>query len=369
MCFSGAYEMPFCWLHRYYLERNELNLNLNMLSVTRRQFLYLLSSVRLYAAPEVRHSGQLHTKAEWQRKRMATLSGMQEVMGPLPAPAKTPVEVIKLASEETPTFTRIKLHYLSEPGDYVPAYLLVPKGLKRRAPAALCLHQTTKIGKDEPAGLGGNPNLHYAKELAERGFVCLVPDYPYLGENSFDPYQHGYASCTMKGIWNHRRAVDLLHSLPEVDARRLAVIGHSLGGHNALFVAAFDERLKAVVTSCGFTSFAKYYNGDLTGWAGTRYMPRIAERYGKDPARMPFDFPDILTALAPRAVFINAPLGDANFEVSGVRDCVAAARPIYGRIFRADNRLVAAYPDAGHAFPADLRQQAYRFLAQWLAVA
>lgn len=333
-----------------------------MLNPTRRHFLQTLTAAWL-AAP------QLRTRADWQRARAATLAALQEVMGPLPAPAKTKVEIIRLASDEMPAITRTKLQYLSEPGDYVPAYLLVPKNLKRRAPAALCLHQTTKIGKDEPAGLGGNSDLHYAKELAERGFVCLVPDYPYLGENTFDPYQHGYASCTMKGLVNHRRAVDLLQALPEVDARRLCVIGHSLGGHNALFVAAFDERLKAVVTSCGFTSFAKYYGGDLTGWAGTRYMPRIAERYGKDPARLPFDFADVLTALAPRAVFINAPLGDGNFAVAGVRDCVAAARPIYERIFRADNRLVAAYPDAGHAFPADLRQQAYQFLARWLAVA
>ena len=51
-------------------------------------------------------------------------------------------------------------------------------------------------------------------------------------------------SATMKGIVNHRRAVDLLASLPEVDPRRIGVIGHSLGGHNSLFVAAFDPRIK-----------------------------------------------------------------------------------------------------------------------------
>lgn len=331
-------------------------------NLPRRSFLYTLAAACL-SLPQKQPP---QTRAEWQRARAATLAAMQEVMGPLPASTKNKVEVVQLTSIETRAFTLVKLQYLSEPGDYVPAYLLVPKGLKRRAPAALCLHQTTKIGKDEPAGLGGNPDLHYAKELAERGFICLVPDYPYLGENTFDPYQHGYASCTMKGIVNHRRAVDLLQSLPEVDARRLCVIGHSLGGHNALFVAAFDERLKAIVTSCGFTSFAKYYNGDLTGWSGVRYMPRIAERYGKDPARVPFDFSDVLIALAPRPLFINAPLRDGNFEVSGVRDCVAAARPIYERVFRMDERLQVVYSDAAHSFPDETRIQAYDFLKRWL---
>jgi len=40
---------------------------------------------------------------------------------------------------------------------------------------------------------------------------------------------------------------------------------HSLGWHNTLVVAAFDERVKAMVTSCGFTSMRKYDNGNLAG--------------------------------------------------------------------------------------------------------
>ena len=42
----------------------------------------------------------------------------------------------------------------------------------------------------------------------------------------------------MKGIWNHMRAVDLLQSLDEVDNDRIGCIGHSLGGHNTLYVGA-----------------------------------------------------------------------------------------------------------------------------------
>lgn len=334
----------------------------DLLTLNRRAFLHTLAGVA-FLPTQTRNPPN---RAEWQRARAATLAAMQRVMGELPPHIKLPVESEILEREDLPALTRIKLRFLSEPGDFVPAYLLVPKRLKRRAPAMLCLHQTVKIGKAEPAGLGGNPQLHYAQELAARGFVCLVPDYPYLGENSFDPYQHGYASCTMKGIVNHRRAVDLLQSLPQVNAQRLGVIGHSLGGHNALFVAAFDERLKAIVTSCGFTSFAKYYGGDLTGWSGVRYMPRIAEQFGKDPARMPFDFSDVLMALAPRPLFINAPLRDGNFEVSGVRDCVAAAQPVYEKVFRAAGRLQAVYPEVAHSFPDEQRIAAYAFLDRWL---
>jgi dienelactone hydrolase len=170
----------------------------------------------------------------------------------------------------------------------------------------------------------------------------------------------------MKGVVNHIRAVDLLQSLPEVDPERIGSIGHSLGGHNTLFVATFDKRIKAMVTSCGFNSLKKYKNGDLTGWEGVRYMPLIGEKYGKDPARVPFDFPQLLIALAPRPLFINAPLRDSNFEVSGVRDCVEAAAPVYDKVFRAKDKLVAVHPDAGHEFPETIRKTAYEFLDQWL---
>ncbi|MFN0172556.1 MAG: hypothetical protein ACKV22_39760, partial [Bryobacteraceae bacterium] len=107
--------------------------------------------------------------------------------------------------------------------------------------------------------------------------------------------------------------------------------------------------------------------GDITAWSRKYYMPRIETEYGNDPARLPFDFTEVLGALAPRPVFVNAPLHDVpDFEVSGVRDCMDAAMPIYRDVFRAAERLVAEYPDAGHDFPPPVRENAYRFLDRWL---
>src|SRR5437588_7907531 len=105
----------------------------------------------------------------------------------------------------------------------------------------------------------------------------------------------------MKAIWNNVRAVDLLQSLSGVDAEKIGCIGHSLGGHNAIFTAAFDTRIKALVSNCGFTTFPKYYGGNLKGWTSDRYMPRIASAYHLKPDAVPFDFTEVIAALAPRA--------------------------------------------------------------------
>ena len=210
----------------------------------------------------------------------------------------------------------------------MPAWLLIPDAIarsKQRGPAMLCLHQTVAIGKDEPAGLGTNPDLDYARELAERGYVTLAPDYPNFGEYKRDVYAMGYASASMKAIWNNMKAVDVLQRLDQVDPERIGAIGHSLGGHNAIFTALFDPRIKVVVSSCGFNAFPYYYKGNIAGWSHKGYMPRLKERYGLDLKRVPFDWPELIGALAPRPFFTSSPLHDANFEVEGVR--AASRRP------------------------------------------
>jgi dienelactone hydrolase len=310
------------------------------------------------------------TPADWDVRRDHILAHFQEIAGPLPGgERRVPLETQVLSESHERGFTRKKISFAAEPGDRVPAWLLIPDdpaGVRTRHPAVLCLHQTIAIGKDEPVGLGKNLELAYARELAERGYVALAPDYPNFGDYKVDVYAMGYASATMKGIWNNLRAVDLLCSLAEVDAERIGVIGHSLGGHNSIFSALFDRRLKAVVSSCGFNAFPYYYKGNITGWSHRGYMPRLREKYQLDLNKVPVDFPELIAALAPRAFFTSSPLRDANFDVEGVRACIAAARPVY-ELFGAGDRLVAVYPDAEHSFPREERARAYQFLDQFLA--
>jgi pimeloyl-ACP methyl ester carboxylesterase len=307
----------------------------------------------------------------WELRRHHILAHFQEVAGPLPgADRRVPHEMQVVEEAREPGFIRKKITFATEPGDRVSAWLLIPDGPRSARPgrpAAPCLHQTIAIGKDEPVGLGKNLELAYARELAWRGYVTLAPDYPNFGDYKVDVYALGYASATMKAIWNNMRAVDLLCSLNEVDPNQIAVIGHSLGGHNAIFTALFDRRIKATVSSCGFNAFPDYYQGNITGWSHRGYMPRLREKYQLDLTKVPFDFPELIAAVAPRAFFTNSPLCDANFEVDSVRKCIAAARPVY-ELLGAGDRLVAVYPDAEHSFPRAERIRAYEFLDRILRI-
>ena len=301
---------------------------------------------------------EIKTLADWVKRREHIVRHFQRVTGPLPSPLRrVPLDVQVLEETKLGTLTRRKLSFQSDPTDRVTAYLFLPREPRRAA--VLCLQQTTDAGKDEPAGVRGDPNLKYALELAERGYVTLAPDYPSFGEHSYDfDRKHGYVSGTMKAIWDNIRAVDLLETLPEVDTKRIGCIGHSLGGHNAIFTAVFEPRLTAIVSSCGFSSMQK---DDLPSWTGPRYMPLIASEFQNDPQRLPFDFHELIAALAPRAFFASAATMDSDFDVSGVKDVLAAARPIFELHGQADD-LVGHYPEAGHSFPDESRMRAYEFL-------
>jgi hypothetical protein len=168
----------------------------------------------------------------------------------------------------------------------------------------------------------------------------------------------------MKAIWDNMRGLDYLESLPFVRKGRFGAIGHSLGGHNAIYTAVFDQRIAVVVSSCGFDSFVDYMDGNIKGWTSERYMPRLLD-YKSHLNDVPFDFYELVGALAPRTVFINAPTGDTNFKYRSVDQIVAAAMPVYD-LFGARADLRVAHPDCGHDFPPEIREQAYQILDQSL---
>ena len=131
---------------------------------------------------------------QWEQRRKQYAGTIADILGSpdsgahgvrtLPSELKKrPVEVRELGSEELAGYTRRHLQIRSEPEDWIPAYLLIPKHLAApRVPAMLCLHQTVAQGKEEPCGIKGDPELAFAVELVKRGYVCLAPDAIGFGE-------------------------------------------------------------------------------------------------------------------------------------------------------------------------------------------
>lgn len=230
----------------------------------------------------------------------------------------------------------------------------------------LSLHQTTDdpaTGKDEPAGFGGQPGLHYGKELAKRGALVISPDYPGFGERTADTSKiyKTHESVTSFALTNHIACIDVLESLLATqNTFSVGAIGHSLGASNCIFLSNVEPRVSAYVCSAGFDDFESYARqrgGTLAGWALVdKYMPLIETRYHNRADEMPFDFDEIIAGSAPAKSFFNVPLHDDVFNHAGAMQMLEKARQRISAIEQIHE------PDCAHAFPDNVRRAAYAFL-------
>lgn len=310
------------------------------------------------------------TVDDWKKRRTEIIAGMAAIMGKLPGAEKRCDFDVKVEEEvDGGSFVRRRITYASEPNSRTPAYLLIPKtclgATPKPAPAVLCLHGTNNIvGHGVVVGLGESKQGGYANDLADRGYVVLAPNYPLLAKYQPDLKALGWESGTLKSVWDNMRGLDYLATLPFVKKDGFGTIGHSLGGHNSVFTAVIDERIKVVVTSCGLDSFQDYYDGNPKnwkpekGWTQTRYMPRLAAYDGKLD-QIPFDFYELIGALAPRDVLIVAPLQDSNFRHASVDKIASAARKIFD-LHGVSDHLRVTHPDCDHRFPSEERERAFQ---------
>lgn len=317
------------------------------------------------------------TADAWQRRRRQIEETWSTLLGQGPQCPPPPLEPLVHSEHDGGSYVRYRISYAVDEGERVPAYLLVPKTLKTPAAAVYCPHQTTTIGKDEPAGLGGSAELHYAHDLALRGYIALAPDHLAAGERCAPGLAHydtaafygryPHWSAVGKTIWDGRRALDYLCSLPEVDPGRIGMIGHSLGGHSTIFVAGADERVRCAVSSCGLTTFAD--DRRRLEWARDHwyiYVPRLRPLFlAGQPA--PVDFHELVALIAPRP-FLN--LTALNDECFASTDAVTQLTILVNRVYRLLGRegcFSSYFHGNRHSFPSEARALAYAWIDRWLA--
>jgi hypothetical protein len=86
-------------------------------------------------------------------------------------------------------------------------------------------------------------------------------------------------------------------------------------------------------------------------------MPQLAQ-YA--PANFPFDFPEIIAAIAPRVCFVSAPFYDDNFRWRSVLRIEQAASRVFD-LYDVRDHLIVHHPRAEHDFPDEMRQAAYEW--------
>jgi hypothetical protein len=218
----------------------------------------------------------------------------------------------------------------SLPDRRVHAWLAVPTMRPAKVGAVLALHGHGGSGEDVVRGRG---LYWYGRALAEMGYVVMAPD---IGSHTL---QHTNWTLMGERVWDALVCLDYLETRPEVDRDRLAVAGLSLGGETTMYVAALDERLKAVCSSGWLTTIANMKQGHCPCWQ----IPGLEARY---------DFADLFACVAPRLLVLEvgekerAPGG---FPVPIARQAFAEIEPAY-RLLGAERALRLDIHSGGHAF-------------------
>jgi dienelactone hydrolase len=338
----------------------------------------------------IRSGEKINSPGQWQAQRDTIKRVLQVFLGE-PPNMKPPPEPKAIEETARGNHTLRKLVYQTEPDEFAPAYLLAPKNLNGRAPVVICPHQTTQAGKREPAGLAGNPQLHTALHLVERGFVTFTYDALCFGERhnaasghygDAIPFYRKHPRWSLMGkmIWDLQRAIDYLQTLDFVDSSRVGSIGHSHGGYTTLFAMAFDERIRAGVSNCGFDTFR--LDGNTWRWSrATALLPRLGfyisnPRLNMDFYRavpdssvieVPFEMHQLLALIAPRPLLLSTSDEDFVFPNGGwsARRALARVEPVY-QLLGARDRIGSYFFNGSHSFPADASTKAYDWLDRQL---
>lgn len=276
-------------------------------------------------------------------------------------PEQTDLDVREFGDLQFDGYRIRKLTYQSRPGLRVTANLYVPDG-KGPFPAILGTHGHWQQGKiaERVASRGHT--------FAREGFVVLIVDAFGSGERCTRHGQYEYhggplgASLMSVGetllgmqVYDNMRGVDLLQSLSFVDPERIGVTGASGGGNQTMWLAAFDERIKAAVPVVSVGTFESYLCNPNCICEVLPGGLQVTEEWG------------ILALAAPAALLILNAMRDSNraFHVSEMMRSYQNARSIY-RLLGAEEKIACQAIDLPHGYWPEMRRHALGWFKYWL---
>lgn len=268
------------------------------------------------------------------------------------------------------------LTYEVEPGDAVPALLLIPDGIdaENPAPAVAVWHQHAgqyHLGKSEPAGLDGNPMHHTGVALVKEGYVVLCPDALCFEERQdpnkklkngkyerfmFLEYVLQGKCLAWKNILDMKRAIDFLCSRTEIDEQNIGCYGHSMGSTHAWLVGPWEPRIKCVVGNCCLPTYEAIHKHELLH-CFPNFVPGWLQ-YG--------DTPEIASLIAPRALHLNLGELDGGSPIEEAKRGVLRIAAAYEKAGVSEQFSHYIEAGAGHVLSPEMWQRTRQCLAKHL---
>lgn len=300
-----------------------------------------------------------------------------------PPPAAT-YEMKIVASKPCDGYTSHKIAFNLTADSRVLAYLLVPDGAGP-FPAVLLLHDhggEFRIGKEkvvepwdydpEKTALAKSwvkevyGGRFLGDELAKRGYVCLATDALNWSDRGGGGYELQQAissnlllmGSSFAGLIAHEdvRAAEFLAQRPEVDAKRVAAMGMSMGSFRTWQVSAMSDHIAAGVAVCSIGTINQLLipssNVSRGQSAYTMLHPGLANL---------LDNPDVASLACPKPMLFYNGRQDSLFPMSAVEPAYKKMRTVW-ESQNAGDRLVTKHWDTGHVFNRAMQDEAFPWL-------
>ena len=315
----------------------------------------------------------------WEKRRTELRKKLWRLLGDLPellAPKVTIQEKLTKDGYELERFT-----FDNGVGDTVYGYVLIPSGHKGRGPAILYHHQhggMYKRGKEEVI-TRTYPRLDFAtgEALARQGYIVLCIDAYAFGERRFQ----GPAGKKEEGgrtetslfktfLWEGRTlwgmmvrddllALDYLASRPEVDAKRIAAMGMSMGSTRTWWAAALDERIKVAVSVSCLTRYQNLIaHGEVRQHGIYYYVPNMLKEE--------IDTESVVGLIAPRPHLTLTGDKDGGSPADGVRIINAFQQYLYKLYGKPENFRGLLYEGLGHEYTPEMWEETLKWLKKYL---
>jgi dienelactone hydrolase len=207
--------------------------------------------------------------------------------------------------------------------------------------------------------------------LAKRGFAVLAFDQIGFGTRVRDAryFYQRYPKWSLLGkmVTDTRAAVEAVAALEVVDSSRIYLVGYALGAKVGLITAALDDRVKGVMAVCGVDPLR--LGTAEKGTEGVQQyshlhglLPRLGFFVGQE-SRLPFDFDEVLAAVAPRRTLIVAPTLDRYAPLADVQLEVERAKKVYARLGNED-ALQFETPLAFNSFTPAMQEAVFDWLRE-----
>jgi dienelactone hydrolase len=252
---------------------------------------------------------------------------------------------VPIGEDSVGIYYRVQIPVL--PGVRAEGIYIVPKGIKGKVPLVISMHGGG--GSPEVALFHGGANYHdMVRGAVKRGYAVFAPQHLFsapgfpgdIRNRTDDRLRLVGTSLTAVEIAKITRSLDVLVKRPEIDAKRIAMVGLSYGGYYALVVPALEPRIKVAVSSCYFgVQEYRYELDELSVPSDFRFADRFSLLRDSE----------IVALICPRALLIQAGKNDDGpHRDMGIRLAPDAAS-YYDKLGR-QNFFKFLVFDGGHEF-------------------